>query len=76
MDINEKKLLSSIDLEIEHLNIPNRRFPVDQYFRLYQVAADATGNLEVFTIGTKFWPNIAPWNFNHKLIRLVLPGLQ
>ena len=47
MDIDEQKLLSSIDLEIEHLNIPDRRFPVVQYFRLYQAAADATGNLDI-----------------------------
>ena len=42
--LDQAELLADIDLDIEILSLPHKICSVQQYFRLYQAAADEKGN--------------------------------
>lgn len=47
LGVSREALLSHTTINPESLHIPDRRFPVSDYFKLYQAAADATENPDI-----------------------------
>lgn len=45
--LDGQALLASAGLDATELTIPDRRFPVNSYYRLFQLAADATNNPDI-----------------------------
>ena len=45
--VSSQMLLDEVGIEAEELNIPDRRFPVNRYFRLLQLAATAADNPDI-----------------------------
>ena len=47
LGLDSRALLTSAGLDATELTIPDRRFPVNSYYRLFQLAADATNNPDI-----------------------------
>ena len=47
LGVNRQQLLTDSGLDDAELKIPDRRFPVNSYFRLFQLAANATGDADI-----------------------------
>ncbi len=44
LGLSKQQLMKEVGIEASELNIPERRFPVNAYFRLYQAASTAAGD--------------------------------
>lgn len=52
LDLSEKSLLDEVGLNVKDLNIPDRRFPVSIYYRLYQSITTASSQPDIaLTVG-------------------------
>lgn len=52
LDVNQKVLLNEVGLDVKDLSIPDRRFPVMVYYRLYQAVAFASNDPDIaLTVG-------------------------
>ncbi len=47
LGIRQSTLLENVSVKAEELNIPDRRFPVMHYFKLYQAVFDATNDADI-----------------------------
>ena len=60
LGLDTDELLMASGLEASELTIPDRRFPVNGYFRLFQLLADASGDPDIgLTVGRVTFPKRA-----------------
>lgn len=53
---NRHELMARVGLEVEQLKLPDRRFPASSYYRLFELAFEATGDHDIgLAVGRLTW---------------------